>query len=130
MQVPFCHHVAGIGARQPAGTGASRARQQANTRSKETRMGITVLTATAALTLSALTSAGADAPSGAILAQAMPTVPAQATSMTPNGNYMTLANGCTYRRTQAPGHPPRWILVLNPHHLGLAVSRARCSGMM
>lgn len=46
------------------------------------------------------------------------------------GNYMTTADGCTYRRTQAPGFAPAWILVLNPHHIGRPNSPRHCSGML
>lgn len=35
-----------------------------------------------------------------------------------NGQWMVLANGCSYSRTQAPGYAPVWILIQNPHHVG------------
>ncbi|MDA7430749.1 hypothetical protein PGB28_19990 [Primorskyibacter aestuariivivens] len=43
--------------------------------------------------------------------------------------YMTTADGCTYRRAQAPGYAPTWILVLNPHHIGRPNSPRHCPGM-
>lgn len=46
-----------------------------------------------------------------------------------SGDYMTTADGCTYRRTQAPGYAPKWILVLNPHHIGRPNSPRHCVGM-
>ena len=90
-----------------------------------------------ALAVSAVLSAGpapALAPAvtmdpSVILAQAQPFVGSQGVSA-PRGNYMTTPEGCTYRRTQAPGHPPQWIIVLNPHHLGLPASPRTCKGMM
>ncbi|MGI3169400.1 hypothetical protein ACRARG_09630 [Pseudooceanicola sp. C21-150M6] len=32
--------------------------------------------------------------------------------------WITLTNGCSYSRTQAPGYAPMWILIQNPHHIG------------
>ncbi|WP_425070191.1 hypothetical protein [Sagittula sp. S175] len=93
-------------------------------------MGIITAAAAAMLGLASLTTTDADTPKGLMLAQASPYITTQG-YVAPQGNdYMTTAEGCTYRRTQAPGYPPRWILVVNPHHIGKAPSRARCKGMM
>ncbi len=92
-------------------------------------MGLTSLAFAASLGLAALTADEADTPKGLILAQAQPFVTTQG-YMAPSSNYMTTADGCTYRRTQAPGYPPRWILVVNPHHIGQGVSARKCKGMM
>ncbi len=62
------------------------------------------------------------------LAQSQPYLSTQG-AMAPRGDYMTTPEGCTYRKTQAPGYPPMWILVLNPHHLGLPNSPRACKGM-
>lgn len=84
----------------------------------------------AAFTLAALISTEADTPRDVLLAQAQPYVATQGVVHGPQGDYMTTAEGCTYRRTQAPGYPVRWIIVLNPHHIGKAVSPSKCKGMM
>lgn len=86
---------------------------------------------TAALAFAAFSIAPADAPipsHSLHLAQAQPMISSQGTAQ--QGYYMTTAEGCTYRRTQAPGYPARWILVLNPHHLGLPNSPRSCKGML
>ncbi|MGP6088428.1 hypothetical protein [Antarctobacter jejuensis] len=85
--------------------------------------------AAAALSLASLSDDGAETPKHLYLAQAQPFVGTQGV-MVPQGDYMTTADGCTYRRTQAPGHPVRWIIVLNPHHIGKGVSRKNCKGML
>lgn len=69
------------------------------------------------------------APDGLQLTQAQPFIGTQGV-VGPQGNYMTTAEGCTYRRTQAPGQPPRWIIVRNPHHIGKSVSPGKCKGML
>jgi len=92
-------------------------------------MGMTAVTLAAALGLASVASDEMPASDGLMLAQAQPFVGTQG-RMASGGNYMTLANGCTYRKTQAPGYPPRWILVVNPHHMGRKVARAKCKGMM
>ncbi|KUF11666.1 hypothetical protein [Pseudoponticoccus marisrubri] len=84
---------------------------------------------TAALVLTTGLGLPASAPSDLILAQAQPYVATQGYVSPQSANYMTTADGCTYRRTQAPGYPPRWILVQNPHHLGIPPSRGHCKGM-
>ncbi|KMK67486.1 hypothetical protein [Puniceibacterium sp. IMCC21224] len=43
--------------------------------------------------------------------------------------YVTSDN-CSYRKTQAPGHPPMWILIVNPHHLGLPNAHRGCRGTL
>ncbi len=46
------------------------------------------------------------------------------------GDYYTTPQNCTYRRTQAPGYPASWILVLNPYHVGRAPAHRGCRGML
>ncbi|WP_146588894.1 hypothetical protein [Puniceibacterium confluentis] len=46
------------------------------------------------------------------------------------GDYYTTADNCTYRRTQAPGYPAGWILVLNPFHVGKPSAHRGCRGML
>lgn len=91
-------------------------------------MSLTPLLA-AALGLAGLTASEAETPKTTLFAQAVPFVGSQG-MVAPQGDYMTTAEGCTYRRTQAPGYPPRWILVLNPKHIGRPNSPRRCRGMM
>lgn len=86
---------------------------------------------TAAITFAALSAAPLQAVPSAQdvhLAQAQQVVSTQGSAV--QGDYMTTAKGCTYRRTKAPGYPERWVLVLNPHHLGLPNSPRGCKGMM
>jgi hypothetical protein len=90
-------------------------------------MSMTASLAFAALALAPVNALPGDAQ--VHLAQAKPMVSTQG-YVAPQGDYMTTAQGCTYRRTQAPGYPARWILVLNPHHLGLPNSPRSCKGMM
>jgi hypothetical protein len=92
-------------------------------------MSLFSLTAAAAVGLASLTTTDADTPKDLFLAQAQPFVTTQGI-MGPRGDYMTTADGCTYRRTQAPGQPVRWIIVLNPHHVGKSVSSGKCKGML
>lgn len=51
-----------------------------------------------------------------------------------NGNFSSqiyvTPDNCSYRRTQAPGYPPMWILILNPYHLGLPDAHRSCPGML
>lgn len=70
------------------------------------------------------------APEEIKLAQAQPFVMTQGAAVAPVGQYMTTAKGCTYMRTQAPGYPPRWILVVNPQRLGMPKPPRGCRGMM
>lgn len=92
-------------------------------------MSLTPLIAAASLGLVSLSSTEAETPKDLVFAQAAPFVATQG-YVAPQGDYMTTAEGCTYRRTQAPGYPPRWILVLNPRHIGLPNSPRSCKGMM
>ena len=84
--------------------------------------------AAATIGLATLNSSDAGTPK-ILLAQAQPFIATQGIAA-PQGDYMTTPEGCTYRRTQAPGHPARWIIVLNPHHIGKSVSPKRCKGML
>lgn len=92
-------------------------------------MALLSLTAAAAISLASLTATEADTGKGVYLAQAQPFITTQGIRG-PQGDYMTTAEGCTYRRTQAPGQPVRWIIVLNPHHVGKGVSSSKCKGMI
>lgn len=46
------------------------------------------------------------------------------------GQWYTAPNGCSYSRAQAPGYPPSWHLILNPHHIGKASAKTRCPVML
>jgi hypothetical protein len=46
------------------------------------------------------------------------------------GQWMTTPDGCSYSRTQAPGYPPMWVLILNPHHIGQPNAHARCAPVL
>ncbi|MGH1414812.1 MAG: hypothetical protein ACRBB0_15095 [Pelagimonas sp.] len=89
-------------------------------------MGITAFVTLATLGLATVPD---HAPKGEVLAQAAPFISTQGI-MTPRGDTMTTAKGCTYLRTQAPGHPPRWILIVNPQRLGFPMPPKGCRGMM
>lgn len=92
-------------------------------------MSFTAFATAATIGLAGFTASEAELSSDPVLAQAQPFVATQGV-VAPQGDYMTTARGCTYRRTQAPGYPPRWILVLNPRHIGLPASPRSCKGMM
>ncbi|UMA66249.1 hypothetical protein LVO79_07350 [Roseivivax marinus] len=47
-----------------------------------------------------------------------------------SGQWFTTPDRCTYSRTQAPGYRVRWILVLNPHHVGTPPAHRGCPGML
>lgn len=81
----------------------------------------------AALAVATLLAAGAASAQTSPSERAMPVLSTKSASAA--GNYMTTADGCTYRRTQAPGYAPNWILVLNPHHIGRPNSPRHCPGM-
>lgn len=93
-------------------------------------MAFTTIFAHAVLGLAALTSTEAHTPKDLSLAQGQPYIGSQGYVAPVAGNYMTTADGCTYRRTQAPGYPPRWVLVVNPQHLGKEPATRKCRGMM
>ena len=46
------------------------------------------------------------------------------------GQWYTAPDGCTYSRAQAPGYPPSWHLILNPHHIGQKPAHAGCAAML
>ncbi|WP_425102072.1 hypothetical protein [Tropicibacter sp. S64] len=92
-------------------------------------MSFTALAAAATLGLVSLPASDLRMPKELMLAQAAPYISTQGV-VVPQGDYRTLSNGCTYRRTQAPGYPPRWILIINPTRIGLPAPRGRCSGML
>ncbi|SPF81850.1 hypothetical protein [Pseudoprimorskyibacter insulae] len=55
------------------------------------------------------------------LAQAAPALGAE---------FYTTPDNCTYRRTQAPGYPPMWIIIRNPHHIGRPDAPRHCPGTL
>lgn len=65
----------------------------------------------------------ADAAAQIILATAPPRSDFQ-------GNWYIAPNGCAYSRSQAPGYPPMWILIQNPHHLGLPDKHSGCANTL
>ncbi|WP_323768550.1 hypothetical protein [Antarctobacter sp.] len=85
--------------------------------------------AAATIGLATFTTPLADTPEALFMAQAQPFITTQGISG-PQGDYMTTPKGCTYRRTQAPGHPARWIIVQNPHHIGRPASPSHCKAML
>ena len=85
--------------------------------------------AAAVISVAAFTGSSADTPKDLVLAQARSYPSTQGQVQAAGGNYMTTPEGCTYRRTQAPGYPARWILVVNPHHVGAAPATTKCPGM-
>ena len=46
------------------------------------------------------------------------------------GQWFTTSDGCTYSRTQAPGYPVQWMIVLNPRHIGQPDAHSRCKTML
>lgn len=42
------------------------------------------------------------------------------------GQWYVTPGGCSYSRTQAPGYPPKWYLIVNPHHLGQPPAKPSC----
>lgn len=46
------------------------------------------------------------------------------------GQWKVTADGCTYSRAQAPGYPPSWYLVLNPHHVGMPTAHRGCKPVL
>lgn len=61
---------------------------------------------------------------------------AQETLYNPNpvfaqaGQWYQAPNGCSYSRTQAPGQPVVWMLILNPHHIGGRNATRACPSML
>lgn len=87
------------------------------------------MTRTSAIIALVLGLSGAGFSATAGLAQA-----AKAEQMRPpasfTGQWFTAPNGCSYSRAQAPGHPPSWHLILNPHHIGKPGARSSCPVML
>lgn len=50
--------------------------------------------------------------------------------MTTGSQWITTADGCSYSRTQAPGYPVQWVLILNPHHIGQPNAHIKCAPML
>ncbi len=46
------------------------------------------------------------------------------------GQWFTTPDGCSYSRTQAPGYPVQWMLVVNPKHIGQPNAHSRCKVML
>ncbi|SIT15033.1 hypothetical protein SAMN05421759_12146 [Roseivivax lentus] len=46
------------------------------------------------------------------------------------GQWFTTPDGCSYSRTQAPGYPVRWMLILNPRHIGQPNAHRGCKSML
>lgn len=92
-------------------------------------MPLITVAAVAAASFLPMTTTGTAAPEALHLAQAQPFFGTQGV-VGPQGDYMTTAEGCTYRRTQAPGYPVHWIIVQNPHHIGKTGTRHKCKGML
>jgi len=46
------------------------------------------------------------------------------------GQWYTTPAGCSYPRAQAPGYPPTWHLIINPHHIGQPTAKASCPAML
>ena len=44
--------------------------------------------------------------------------------------WITTPDGCSYSRTQAPGYPVQWVLILNPHHIGQPNAHIRCAPVL
>lgn len=82
----------------------------------------------AAFGLVAFSGADANVPSTLHLAQTQkaPSLPVTALG----SDYKVMSNGCTYRKTQAPGYEPRWILIVNPQALGQQLPTGKCKGML
>ena len=61
---------------------------------------------------------------------------AQETLYNPNpmyaqaGQWYTAPNGCSYTRTQAPGQPVQWFLIVNPHHIGGRNATSACASVL
>lgn len=61
-------------------------------------------------------------------AQGTPRVPADV--RTHGTQWITTREGCSYSRTQAPGYPVQWILILNPHHIGQPDAHLGCAPVL
>lgn len=46
------------------------------------------------------------------------------------GQWYTTPDGCSYSRAQAPGYPPTWHLINNPHHIGKPNAKRGCPAML
>lgn len=59
-----------------------------------------------------------------------PTPMVPATVQTHGSQWITTQDGCSYSRTQAPGYPVQWILILNPHHIGKPDAHLKCAPVL
>lgn len=56
--------------------------------------------------------------------------PVPAGTMSTGSQWITTPDGCSYSRTQAPGYPVQWVLILNPHHIGQPNAHMKCAPML
>lgn len=56
--------------------------------------------------------------------------PIPAGTVQTGSQWITTPNGCSYSRTQAPGRPVQWILILNPHHIGQPDAHIGCAPVL
>lgn len=57
-----------------------------------------------------------------------PSVPTNAQAH--GSQWITTEDGCSYSRTQAPGYPVQWVLILNPHHIGKPNAHMKCAPVL
>ena len=55
-------------------------------------------------------------------------IPQHSTQM--GTQWITTPQACSYCRTQAPGYPVQWVLIMNPHHIGQPNAHARCAPIL
>ncbi|MFD1344263.1 hypothetical protein [Litorisediminicola beolgyonensis] len=86
-----------------------------------------ILTAALALGLAGAAAAQTQGPTSPIFStKGGSAVPGE----TFEGQWFTTQDGCTYSRTKAPGYPTRWVLILNPHHVGQKPAHRGCKVML
>ncbi|MCT4609078.1 MAG: hypothetical protein N4A70_07700 [Pelagimonas sp.] len=93
-------------------------------------MSIKIIALTTMLGTASLSSTEATTPKGDLLAQAHPWMSTQQQVQGGQNGIRVTKDGCTYRKTQAPGYPPRWILIVNPQQMGIPASKVSCPGML
>lgn len=54
----------------------------------------------------------------------------QTTPQASSGQWYVTPAGCAYSRTQAPGQGVVWMLIRNPHHIGLPPAPRGCATMV
>ena len=80
------------------------------------------LTATFAACALALTLTTTSAQALVNAVRSAPTPPPS----TDQSQWFTTPDGCAYSRAKAPGYAAQWILILNPHHLGMGPAPRHC----